>query len=129
MHGKVKVVLRHGRFYVESTKPAVLQQLLKDELIAAARVDPIEVANATNADGKPTTMAIAGNELAQLEAQREAQKAAGLTLDPTTGFLRGDEPKEKDSIGAALRNDALEVSLLLCVCFFFCFLLFFFIYI
>ena len=109
MHGKVKVVLREGRFYVESTKPAVLQQLLKDELIAAARVDDSN----NKLDG--AAAGGAGNELARLEAERAAQTAAGYTRDEKTGFLRANEPKERDSIAAALRNDSLEVCLCMLV--------------
>ena len=37
-YGKAKLVLKHNKFYVESDYPAVLRELLRDELISQARV-------------------------------------------------------------------------------------------
>lgn len=37
-YGKVKLVLKHNKYYIESTHPEVLQLLLKDSLIRDARV-------------------------------------------------------------------------------------------
>lgn len=38
-YGKVKLVLRENRFFVESADPEALQALLRDPVIQAARVD------------------------------------------------------------------------------------------
>lgn len=37
-YGKVKLVLKHNRYYVESAHPETLQMLLKDPIISAGRV-------------------------------------------------------------------------------------------
>ena len=37
-YGKVKLVLKHNKYYVESGHPETLRKLLKDDIIAAARV-------------------------------------------------------------------------------------------
>lgn len=37
-YGKVKLVLKHNRYYVESSHPETLQTLLKDDVIRSARV-------------------------------------------------------------------------------------------
>ncbi|KAL7519136.1 hypothetical protein ACHAWX_003929, partial [Stephanocyclus meneghinianus] len=37
-YGKAKLVLKHNKFYVESEHPAVLRELLRDDLISQARV-------------------------------------------------------------------------------------------
>jgi DNA excision repair protein ERCC-3 len=37
-YGKVKLVLKHNKYFVESTHPNILQTLLKDSTIRAARV-------------------------------------------------------------------------------------------
>jgi DNA excision repair protein ERCC-3 len=37
-YGKVKLVLRHNKFYVESEYPSVLKELLRDKIIDQARV-------------------------------------------------------------------------------------------
>ncbi|PIA19041.1 DNA repair helicase rad25 [Coemansia reversa NRRL 1564] len=39
-YGKVKVVLKHNRYYVESSYPSILQRLLRDPVIMRARVFP-----------------------------------------------------------------------------------------
>ncbi|KAL1970806.1 hypothetical protein VTN77DRAFT_2640 [Rasamsonia byssochlamydoides] len=41
-YGKIKVVLKHNRYFVESTDPAMLQMLLQDEVIGAQRVQGSE---------------------------------------------------------------------------------------
>lgn len=37
-YGKVKLVLKHNKYFIESTHPEVLQLLLKDDLIRNSRV-------------------------------------------------------------------------------------------
>lgn len=58
-YGKAKLVLKHNKFYVESEHPAVLRELLRDDLISQARVaedvNPDDatggVGGTSNADG------------------------------------------------------------------------------
>ncbi len=49
-YGKAKLVLKHNKFYVESDYPAVLRELLRDELISQARVSE----EVTQGDGTAT---------------------------------------------------------------------------
>ena len=37
-YGKVKLVLKHNKYYIESSHPSVIQLLLRDPLIRGARV-------------------------------------------------------------------------------------------
>ncbi len=37
-YGKIKLVLKHNKYFVESSHPDVLQMLLKDPVVRAARV-------------------------------------------------------------------------------------------
>ena len=39
-YGKVKLVLKHNKYFVESSHPETLQLLLKDDVIRSARVVP-----------------------------------------------------------------------------------------
>lgn len=39
-YGKVKLVLKHNKYFVESTHPEVLQKLLKDPVIQECRFRP-----------------------------------------------------------------------------------------
>lgn len=49
-YGKVKLVLKHNKYYIESSHPETLQMLLKDHVISSARkkltVDDAKLANA-----------------------------------------------------------------------------------
>lgn len=38
-YGKIKMVLRHNRYYVETSDPEMLQRLLKDEVIGPQRIE------------------------------------------------------------------------------------------
>lgn len=41
-YGSIKLVLKHNRFFVESTDPSILQMLLKDEVIGPLRIQGTE---------------------------------------------------------------------------------------
>lgn len=44
-YGKVKLVLKHNRYFVESTQADILQMLLKDEVIGPLRITPENAEN------------------------------------------------------------------------------------
>ena len=48
-YGKVKLVLKHNKYYVESGHPETLQTLLKDDVIRSARVHTQAVDNSIKA--------------------------------------------------------------------------------
>ena len=48
-YGKVKLVLKHNRYYVESSHPETLQTLLKDDVIRSARVHTQAIDNSIKA--------------------------------------------------------------------------------
>ncbi|KAL6067633.1 DNA helicase [Balamuthia mandrillaris] len=59
-YGKVKLVLQHNKYFVESRYPDILQRLLKDTVIAKARVKPSSSSGAgssTQGDGLITSVA------------------------------------------------------------------------
>ncbi|CAL5871291.1 uncharacterized protein PFLUO_LOCUS5541 [Penicillium psychrofluorescens] len=41
-YGKIKMVLRHNHYYVETSDPSMLQRLLKDEVIGPQRIESTE---------------------------------------------------------------------------------------
>lgn len=41
--GKVRLVLKHNRYYIESSDPAVLQMLLRDPVIGATRIEDTDL--------------------------------------------------------------------------------------
>jgi DNA excision repair protein ERCC-3 len=58
-YGKAKLVLKHNKFYVESDYPNVLRELLRDPIIAQARVHPTIESTTTNSGTTATTDATA----------------------------------------------------------------------
>ena len=56
-YGKVKLVLKHNKYFIESSHPDTLQFLLKDAVIREARVVPqgaVESSNALTTSKAPT---------------------------------------------------------------------------
>ncbi|KAK7690604.1 transcription factor TFIIH complex ERCC-3 subunit [Cerrena zonata] len=61
-YGKVKLVLKHNKYYVESSHPETLQYLLKDTMIREARVHSQQVDNSIKAATFTTSKApVKGN--------------------------------------------------------------------
>lgn len=61
-YGKVKLVLKHNKYYVESSHPETLQTLLKDKVIREARVHSQVVDNSIKASTFTTSKApVKGN--------------------------------------------------------------------
>lgn len=82
--GKVKLVLKKNKHYVESGHPETLRTLLRDEIIAQARVMPVE--------GE-----VAGGETATYGLEKEkAPKRAGLVIP---GTKAAGAPGEEGSAG------------------------------
>ncbi|PYI32913.1 DNA repair helicase rad25 [Aspergillus indologenus CBS 114.80] len=94
-YGKIKVVLKHNRFFVESTDPAMLQMLLQDEVIGPQRLQGSEgiIQQAAPKMGGlviPGTKDAAG--VKQTTDQKPAEDAAG-------------EARREDDILLAIRDD------------------------
>ncbi|EDV26690.1 uncharacterized protein TRIADDRAFT_22911, partial [Trichoplax adhaerens] len=49
-YGKVKMVLKHNRYYVESSHPEIIQMLLKDPVVQAARVKEGQINDPSESD-------------------------------------------------------------------------------
>jgi DNA excision repair protein ERCC-3 len=72
-YGKVKLVLKHNKYYVESSHPETLQILLKDRVIREARVHSQVVDNSIKASTFTTSKApVKGNLV--IPGTKEAEK-------------------------------------------------------
>ncbi|RUO96729.1 helicase conserved C-terminal domain-containing protein [Jimgerdemannia flammicorona] len=95
-YGKVKLVLKHNRYYVESGHPDTLQMLLKDGVIAQSRVWSTETdtntggAGMARKEGLLVAKAPTGNDLTIPGTQKNKDGAAA---DALKGLM--DEDKEK----------------------------------
>lgn len=72
-YGKVKLVLKHNKYYVESSHPETLQLLLKDRIIREARLFSIQQDNSIKATTFTTSKApVKGNLV--IPGTKEAKK-------------------------------------------------------
>ncbi|KAI7866418.1 P-loop containing nucleoside triphosphate hydrolase protein [Spinellus fusiger] len=110
-YGKVKLVLKHNRYYVESSHPETLQMLLKDGVISAGRIlrdenDVIvsgvssSIASTFMINSKPT-----GKDLAipGIQKPKEGEKS---TAESLLDKEQEERKKEDDKLfGAVVRID------------------------
>lgn len=100
--GKVRLVLKHTKYYLESSDPSVLQTLLKDDVISQHRVNETNEIVKESAP-KMGDLAIPGTRLAQgakqagqPETQQQRQQDEEEDVDPQ---------RDADRMAAALLED------------------------
>ena len=84
-YGKVKLVLKHNKYFVESSHPETLQLLLKDKVIREARVISQQTDNSIKASTFTTAKApVKGNLVipGTKEAEKKKEEAAGKPGGP-----------------------------------------------
>lgn len=90
-YGKVKLVLKHNKYYVESSHPETLQLLLKDRVIREARLFSIQQDNSIKATTFTTSKApVKGNLV--IPGAREPKKD-----DSTSGKMPGSGSNAADT--------------------------------
>jgi DNA excision repair protein ERCC-3 len=83
-YGKVKLVLKHNKYFVESSHPETLQLLLKDKVIREARVVSQQTDNSIKAATFTTTKApVKGNLV--IPGTKEAEKKKDETAATRAG--------------------------------------------
>lgn len=113
-YGKIKLVLKHNRYYLESKWADLLQTLLRDEIIKAARATNVEVADAQDGEaggmGRDTGPRRAGLVIPGTEAAKLARRVAN-GIGPTRQEQEAEEArlaaeKEKEEAAdASLRQE------------------------
>ena len=97
-YGKVKLVLKHNRFFLETTDPATLQMLLKDDVVGPTRVEGTEEITQEKAP-KMGDLVIPGTKNFAA-AKRQSQQ------EPTINRPQEDTKTAKeDDIFVTLRED------------------------
>ena len=108
--GKIKVVLKHNRFYVECSDPSILQMLLQDEVIGPQRIENSEgiIQQAAPTMGGlviPGTKDAAG--MRQNPGQRDKQQQDNQQ-QPLDGEVHSAKPKEDDLLVSLREEDDEE---------------------
>lgn len=115
--GKVKLVLKHNRYHVESTDPEVLQRLLKDEVIGPCRVNTVEEIASEKAPSMGalvipgTKSAVGVNRTGDQPAgrpteQQDDDEEEGINDDDMFAVLREEDDDDDDTP----RVQSFEVS-------------------
>ncbi|KAI1457597.1 DNA repair helicase RAD25 [Annulohypoxylon moriforme] len=95
-YGKVKLVIKDTKYFVESTDPEVLQKLLKDTVIGPCRVQGTETVTSAPSMGGlviPGTSNAAGVKQAQIKKDENTQQES---TEPTQGQNPYDALREDD---------------------------------
>jgi len=83
-YGKVKLVLKHNKYYVESSHPETLQTLLKDDVIRSARVHTQAVDNSIKA-ATFTTGKVPAKGALIIPGTKQGEKKKSDTASSTPG--------------------------------------------
>lgn len=93
-YGKLKLVLKHNKYYVESTHPEILQTLLKDPVVATARVLTDGTGQITTGPGGLVMTKPAQGLLANVSPQKSQTPSMGVAT-PMPGNTSGSIPAAK----------------------------------
>lgn len=83
-YGKVKLVLKHNRYFVESTQADILQMLLKDEVLGKLRIDSTTATKQSTATTTAAAQAVASSGSSTGLATERAPSKNGLVIPGTT---------------------------------------------
>ncbi|KAJ1654837.1 DNA repair helicase RAD25 [Dispira simplex] len=110
-YGKIKLVLKHNRYFVESTDPEVLQRLLKEPIISQARVitngseitltkaptgKDLAIAGIKKPGGPPSTSEVAGNKSGDMGDTSGKEVTVGEDLFRTVVTVDQDADEDAD---------------------------------
>ena len=100
--GKVRLVLKHTKYFIESSDPGVLQTLLRDEVISQKRVNS-SAEITTEAAPKMGNMVIPGTKMAA--GAKQVGQNQSQSLQPAVEENQTDQQKEIDQLTRALLED------------------------
>lgn len=109
-YGKVKLVLKYNRYFVESSSAEILRMLLKDDVIGKLRLVSNENQNDTNKDGLVETQAPTQGDLVIPGTNKNNQNKTDKNIKKENGEANGDEQanhaEEVENIYADVIADA-----------------------
>ncbi|OTA95704.1 hypothetical protein M434DRAFT_393560 [Hypoxylon sp. CO27-5] len=115
-YGKVKLVIKDTKYFVESSDPEVLQKLLKDPVIGPCRVQGTETVTSAPSMGGlviPGTSNAAGVQQAQIKKdEKTQQETAEATKDqnPYDALRVDDDDDNQEAVHAfEIRDDTIEI--------------------
>ena len=112
-YGKVKLVLKHNRYFVESTQADILQMLLKDPVIGPLREQSSETisGNGLVQSSAPTQgdLTIPGTKKIDGTAEKDKTEAESI-FDSVVGKKVDDDDDDMDTVHSfQISNDSVEI--------------------
>lgn len=111
-YGKIRLVLKHNRYFLESTVPEFLHRLLTDPEIGPCRIVRDNEEELQRGIVPRRDFAIAGTEEARKEAEREAQRIANGDANGNANGApsrqNGRSHGRDDDMGAVIGIDQSE---------------------
>ncbi|KAI0834926.1 DNA repair helicase RAD25 [Hypoxylon sp. FL0890] len=115
-YGKVKLVIKDTKYFVESSDPEVLQKLLKDPVIGPCRVQGTETVTSAPSMGGlviPGTSNAAGVQQAQIKKDEKMQQETaegGKDQNPYDALREDDDDDNQEAVHAfEIRDDTIEI--------------------
>ncbi|KAF5324400.1 hypothetical protein D9619_011265 [Psilocybe cf. subviscida] len=113
-YGKVKLVLKHNKYFVESSHPETLQLLSKDRVVRDARIVTTQTDNSIKAATFTTSKAPTKGNLVITGTEKKKDKVAPTTTDAdlftSVVGVEGDEiDKDDDNVRAfQIKDDKID---------------------
>ncbi|KAG5645553.1 transcription factor TFIIH complex ERCC-3 subunit [Asterophora parasitica] len=107
-YGKVKLVLKHNKYFVESSHPETLQLLLKDRIIREARLITAQTDNSIKAATFTTSKAPVKGNLT-IPGTKESEKSKGHLQNGATTSVPG-QPNTRSVTDADLFTSVVGVD-------------------
>lgn len=94
-YGKVKLVLKHNRYYVESTQADILQMLLRDPVIGPLRIQSTETIN-SNGFVQSNAPVVGDLSIPGTRKSKDADAKDNNDVANIFGSIIGDKPGEEE---------------------------------
>ncbi|VDN60863.1 unnamed protein product [Dracunculus medinensis] len=97
-YGKVKLVLKHNRYFIESRHSDVIQNLLKDKMIQQCLADNMPAKEIPLVDINREKIQIPGTQLAKVQSEIESTNDVPDDINQFYGKLDDDDDDDEDAI-------------------------------
>ena len=107
-YGKVKLVLKHNRYFVESNHPETLQLLLKDPVIQECRLR-VDTDELITEEGGNTVIPTFGNKK-EGEGDKESNEAVPEDIQNFYNKIDAEDEEDDEAIAASKKIVSFEVN-------------------
>lgn len=107
-YGKVKLVLKHNKYFVESSHPEIIQRLLKDPIIRGARIESADPLGTEKTAAQPPTHTANSAPKSGSTNEKQAQDVFSVVI----GVDKEDLEDDDINISFQIDDKRIDVRLL-----------------